>query len=83
MYGGVIDIVTVVAAEAIKSVKSGIPSKIESMYGAKREGSRVANVVTVVAPAVAIKSVKSGIYEGGQEQVEGRGRGRAKGRHVV
>jgi hypothetical protein len=77
IYGGVTDIVTVVAlavvaaAEAIKSVKSGIASKIESMYEAKREGSRVANVVTVVAPAVAIKSIKSGIYEGGQEQVGG------------
>jgi hypothetical protein len=77
--GGVTDIVTVVAAEAIKSVKSGIASK----YEAKREGSRVANVVTVVAPAIAIKSDTSGIYEGGQEQVEGRGWGRAKGRHVV
>jgi hypothetical protein len=54
------------------------------MYEAEREGSRVANVVTVVAPAVAIKSLKSGIYEGGQEQVGGGGTGeRAKGRHVV
>jgi len=45
------------------------------MYEAEREGSIVANVVTVVAPAVAIKSVKSGIYEGGQEQVGGGGHG--------
>jgi hypothetical protein len=50
------------------------------MYKAEMEGSIVANVVTVVAPAVAIKSVKSGIYEGGQEQVGGRARGRARGR---
>ncbi len=48
-------------------------------YEAKREGSRVANVVTVVAPAVAIKSVKSGIYEEGQEQ---RGGGAHRGEQM-
>lgn len=72
----------VVAAKAIKSVKSGSASKIECMYEAKREVSRVANVVTVVGPAVAIKSVKSGIYEGGQEQVGARGGGGARGREL-
>jgi hypothetical protein len=71
----VTDIETVVAAEAIKSVKSGIASKIQCLYEAKREGCRVANVVTVVAPAVAIKSVKSGIYEEGQERGGGAHRG--------
>ncbi len=71
IYGGVTDIVTVVAAEAIKSVKSGIASKC--VRRPRAGGSRVANVVTVVVPAVAIKSVTSGIYEGGQEHVEGRG----------